>query len=418
MDNKQSLKTIEMGTETNVQKFIQVEVYNSFEKLQSIQQQWDEFVESVGSEIFLSYDWCRVWWKYYGKNRKLRIFVFRSNNELVGIIPLFLERLWLGPVFVRTVKIVGSDFTIAHFSLPIHNKYINEVIQKLFESLSEDKWSIMYICHIAGLYNHYDKLRKALEKPLAYYVFTEDSGVQTYFQLQETWDKQLASLRSNERGNIRRNYNTLHRISQSKSESLISCFATRDNFAEFFEDFVQIHQSHWQRLGKLGHFGDWPDALKFHREQAEAQLRLGRLRLLKVSLGKKCLGYQYHYKFGDKYVHFLDACSEDDSLRRLSPGRITFCEQIKKALQEKIRWIDSMRGKYEHKLRLGGKLFPVRNLYIIPKKSTTLVRVRLYWFFAWLLNLCYYRIWFKKIASKLPYKRRALWKIWIRTCGC
>ncbi len=32
-----------------------------------------------------------------------------------------------------------------------------------------------------------------------------------------------------------------------------------------------------------------------------------------------------------------------------------------------------------------------------------------------LLHLCYYRIWFSRLAPRLPFKRRPLWKLWIRT---
>jgi CelD/BcsL family acetyltransferase involved in cellulose biosynthesis len=87
---------------------LKVDVFDSFDELASMQQEWDNFVESVGSEIFLTFDWCRIWWKYYGKNRTLRVFVFRINNELLGIIPLFFEKIWLGLVPIRTVKIVDG----------------------------------------------------------------------------------------------------------------------------------------------------------------------------------------------------------------------------------------------------------------------------------------------------------------------
>ena len=61
------------------QEAVTVGVYDSFESLASMAGQWDNFVESVGGEIFLSYDWCRVWWKYYSKNRELKVLVFRSG---------------------------------------------------------------------------------------------------------------------------------------------------------------------------------------------------------------------------------------------------------------------------------------------------------------------------------------------------
>ncbi|MHC4749395.1 MAG: GNAT family N-acetyltransferase [Planctomycetota bacterium] len=417
MDKEKSLRKIEPGTDTNAKKGVQVKVYHSFEKLQSIQRQWDEFVESVGSEIFLTYDWCRVWWKYYGKNRKLRIFVFRSDNELVGIVPLFLEKIWLGPVFVRTVKIVGSDFTIAHFSLPIHDKYINKVIVKLFESLSEDKWSIMSISPIAGIYAHYDLLKVVLEKLLghSHYLLDGDNDVQTYFQLPDSWQEYLKALSRTMRKHVKNNFKRLQRV-LGKDKTIITHFASSENLEQFFDGFVDMHQRRWVEAGMPGHFRDWPASYEFHREVAGEQLKHNRLRLLEVKANKCILGYMYAYKFGDRYLEFLDARSQAEELESTSLGQIVFYEEVKKAIEENISYIDSMRGKYEYKLWMCGKLAPFRNLYIIPRKPFTVVCVKLFMLFAWFLNLFYYRIWYKRIASKLPLKRRGLWKIWIRTC--
>jgi len=401
-------------------KKIRVEEYNDFGALASIQQEWDDFVELVGSDIFMTYDWCRVWWKFYGKNRDLRVFVFRNDNELVGIIPLFFETIWLGPVYAKTVKIVGSDFTLAQFSLPIHNKHIKGVIQKFFELLSsEHNWDIMHIGPIAGLYKHYDDLKIAFEKSFGYshIVASENKGVQTFFKLTDTWDAYLAGLNRKERSKIRRHYRLAYKAGCDKTASVVANCATMSNFEERFTGFIQMHQEHWQRLGKLGHFGDWDSAREFHHELAEAQLNQNRLRLIQIGLGDRCLGYKYGYIFGDKYFDFLDARSDCNKLANVGLGRIIYSEMMKKAIQEKAKWIDSMRGKYKHKLEMGGQLFTTRNLYVIPKKTVTVVRVRLFRLFAWLLNFFYYRVWYHKVAPKLPLRRRALWNTWIRTCG-
>ena len=39
----------------------------SFDELQRLREPWDRLALKAGSEIFLTYDWCRIWWKYYGK---------------------------------------------------------------------------------------------------------------------------------------------------------------------------------------------------------------------------------------------------------------------------------------------------------------------------------------------------------------
>lgn len=404
-----------IAADIETEDIVQAEIYDSFERLEGMRQQWDEFVESVGGEIFLTYDWCRIWWKYYGDNRDLRVFIFRSNGELVGVIPMFFERIWLGPVFIRAAKIVGSDFTLSQFSIPLANGYMRTVVEKFSELLSKEKWDIVYIGPIAGLYNQFDELKDTVNELFGDFhsVLIEHKGVQTYFQLAESWEKQLANLKKGERWDIRRSYKALR--PQTETECLVSTFVSKENFEQTFEDFVNMHQSYWRSLGKLGHFGDWPAAEDFHHEVAAAQLSHNRLRLLEVKSGENSLGYEYDYRFGHRYFEFLNARSASKDLAKISVGRVVFSEQVKKALDEGITCIDSMRGKYEHKLRLGGRLFPTRNIYIIHRKVSTRIRVSVFRAFASFLNLCYYRIWFCRIAPKLPLRRRPLWRLWIRS---
>lgn len=398
---------------------IETQVFKSFDELLQMQQEWDNFVEAVGGEVFLTFDWCRVWWKYYGEKRKLRIFIFRHKGALVGIIPLFFETIWIGPIFVRVAKIVGTDFSIASVSIPIKKEVLEEVIQQLFSRLTvEYKLDVICLAPLAGIYNDFDDLKKVCRKSLhgSHTIHHKNTEVQMYFELADGWEKQLARLSKNERGNIRRNYNALRRASQGKSSSLVSFYASNDNFVDFFDEFLEMHQVHWREMGFLGHFGDWPHAREFHRELAEAQLMHNRLRLLRVEFNRQCLGYQYNYRFGNKFTHFLDARLVPSPLANVSLGRITFCELFKKALQENIRCINSLRGRYEHKLRLGGKLFPIKSLVISPQKRL-MMRVMLFRVFVRLLDLCYYKMWYCRIAPKLPFKfkRRALRKIWVRS---
>ena len=314
--------------EQSVEKPLQVEIYDDFESLQVIQKQWDGLVESVGGEIFLTYDWCRIWWKYYGKKRVLRIFLFRKDDELVGIIPMFFEKIRIGPISINTGKIVGSDFTLIQFCLPIKENYIEIIIKQLAESLMDKKWDILHIGTIAGLYIHYDCLKEAFKKSFnkSCSIFEWYHGEQTYFELSDHWQNHLSSVSKNERGNIRRNYNYL--CKKFPKLGIDSSFATGDSLESYFDEFVKMHEAHWNKLGKGGHFKDWPYSEQFHREQARTHLELGRLRLLKICVGNDCIGYQYHYRFGNKYLHFLDSRNQLSSLEDVSSGRITFCEQV------------------------------------------------------------------------------------------
>jgi CelD/BcsL family acetyltransferase involved in cellulose biosynthesis len=411
--------------DVNPEKAVKVRLCDNFEQLEPIQQKWDDFVELAGGDIFLTYDWCRIWWKYYGGGRRLQVSLFFDDKDkLVGIIPLFFERIWLGPVFVRAAKIVSSDFTGDQITIPVLSDYIKPVLQRFFESLAGEKWDILHIGPIAGLYGHYDNLKDALIRSFgsSNYVLSKLNGNQTYVKLSESLEKQIDSLSKNQRRTIKRSYKDLLQVACDKKLPFISNLATLDNFEEIFVGFVQMHQSHWQKLGKLGHFADWPDAHNFHFETAKVQLQKNRLRLLQIRLGDCPLGYEYDYKFGNLYYAILNARADIEQLpyldHSINIGTILYEEQVKNATKENVNYIDMMQGKDEYKLRLGGKLFPIRGLYIIPRRLPVMIRVFIFRILAGLLNIVYHKIWFRRVTLWLKLKPRPLWKIWIRTQFC
>jgi CelD/BcsL family acetyltransferase involved in cellulose biosynthesis len=424
LTNKQDMmsQSVTQSTPSATSGRLKVDVFDSFDELAPMQQEWDSFIEAVGAEIFLTYDWCRIWWKYYGKNRDLKVFVFRSGNELVGIIPLFFEEIWLGPVSVRAAKIVGTDFTINTVSPPIRPTALEPVVQELLTKLCSDyKWDIIHIGPLSGMYQAADLIytcSKSLDN--SYSIQEKISGFQVYVTLGDNWEEYLKGLSKKMQRNIKHSYRDISKIDCDKPQVLAANIAEFHNCEEIFNNFVQMHQQHWQKLGKLGHFADWPVATEFHCEMAAAQLKHDRLRLMELKIGNYALGYAYDYKFGNKYYAFLDARTPlgkiPGSTSNISLGTIIWNEEVKKALEGKTKHIDMMPGNDEYKLRLGGTALHIRNIYIFPKRPLILIlRISLFRALAWLLDLCYYRIWFCRLADRLPFKRKPLWKIWIKT---
>ncbi len=112
-------------------------IHTAFEQLAGMQQEWDQFVIDIGGDIYLSYDWCRIWWEHYGAGRSLCVFVYRREKQLVGLIPLFIERIWLGPVWLRIAKVVGSDFTMCMVNPPVKSEYAEEIFGQTIEYLTD-----------------------------------------------------------------------------------------------------------------------------------------------------------------------------------------------------------------------------------------------------------------------------------------
>ena len=391
---------------------LNIEVIKSFDEVEHLQKEWDEFIQGIDGEIYLTYDWCRIWWKYYGAGRDLRIIVVKCDGAIVAILPVFLERLGFAPVSLRVVRFVGTDHMPVTIMLPIDPKYLDQVLFLFIDELNRQyRWDLLYIGALCGRFAAMDKFVATFNSRWAndYRLDVKTAEIQTYFQISESWEKQLAGLKKKQRENIKRAYKKLNPDNQKISLS----FADEKSFGEYFDRFVQMHQQQWKEAGSAGHFIDWPHASDFHREVALTQLKRGRLRLLKIGDDSACLGFKYGYRYGNTYYQYLSARNTSGDSTEGGFNQVSFGEQVKKATEEKVTCIDSMRGLYPHKVHLGGALLPINHIYI--SQNERIYTVKLFRYFALLFDICYSKIWRRRIAPRLKMTPHSFIPFWIKT---
>jgi CelD/BcsL family acetyltransferase involved in cellulose biosynthesis len=397
---------------------VRMEVFECFTAIDSMQSQWDEFAESLGCDIFMTYDWCKIWWKYYGGDNPLRIFVFRHRGSIVGLLPTYLEKIYIGPVAVKVARIVGTTYVLAEVNPPVAGAYMHQVLAQWLDRIfSEFNPDIVCLGPLSGTYEKTDQINGECVNwsNERYKVEKKNTGVQTIFSLGTTWNEYFANLSKRDKSEINRNYRNIVKASGDENAQVVSEVISEAELSEALNSFVEMHILHWQQVGQSGHFNDWPKSREFHREVAEAQIKHDRLRLLKICVGSYCVGYEYTYNFSKTNFQYLNARASLAQFEHISVGRVVFSELVKKVLAEGITMINSMRGKYEYKLRMGGKLVSAHTILISRKGIIAGLRIRAFKSIVWFMHLCYYRVWFSRVAPKLPWRRRPFWNIWIKT---
>ena len=139
-------------------------IYTSFKDIEYLQEEWDTFVESVGGDIYFSYTWCLTWCEFYGEGRELRIFIYRRNNVIVGLIPVFFEKQCLGLICLKIAKLVGSDFTMVIINPPVTENFSKAVYSDIIDSLfKKDQCDAFLIGPTSEKYISLKKLRDTLQ---------------------------------------------------------------------------------------------------------------------------------------------------------------------------------------------------------------------------------------------------------------
>ena len=285
---------------------LEAEIAESFDTVPVDAEEWDDFVLSVGGDIYMTFDWCRIWWRYYGEDRALRLFIFRANGRVVGLAPMFIERVRLGPVSLKLGKRVGADYAMAIFSLPIAADHVESVYSHVISKLiGAERCDAVWIGFCPGDDPTLAGLLVASDATVGLVsgAHVAATGVRTVFDLPGTFDAYLKRLDARQRQNYRRRLKLLNSAYEVENELVSDPSQAESSFA----DFVLAHERQWKAEGKLGHFGDRPRAAEFNTELVRILSKSRRVRLLVLKADGTVISYQFAFVFGRRCYWHLPA---------------------------------------------------------------------------------------------------------------
>jgi len=393
---------------------LRCETFESFESAAEYRAQWDRFVLDVHGSIYMSFDWCRIWWEYYGQQRRLQIYVLWEGHELVGIVPMFIDRLRFAVVQLRIAKLMGSDFCQKLADPAIRDSWVEPVMERILNDLLENgKCDAVWFAPLSELCRTVTTVREVCSKNSSTLTVARSSMMSphTVFVLPVRFDEYMESLDPHVRKDARYG---VRRFAREYNLSVETC-EDGDQLEHEFNLFKQMHDRQWNSQGKRGHFGSWPRATDFNVAMIRSFSKLGRVRLFRISANDHVVAYQYGYVFGDCYYWILPAREVGEEWDRLSLGVIAVVKMIEMLIPEGVRRIEAGLGHYEYKLRYGGKEYAAHALLVTRNRSAVWCRTRLYVLASRILDVVYHNIIYRRLALNCSFLRRPLWGMWVRS---
>jgi CelD/BcsL family acetyltransferase involved in cellulose biosynthesis len=392
---------------------ITMTIVKSFDASGISRKEWDDFILDAGGEIYSSYDWCRIWWRHYGNGRNLRLFIFRQQGRLVGLAPMFVERIWLGLLRIRLAKPVGADFAMDVFGLPTLARCPDSLYgQIISELVGTEKCDAVWFGFAPAEHHSLEALRRSVDGTKGSVAVVRDTsaGALTLFDLPNNFDSYVAGLGKAARQNFRRQLNLLKKAS---SVEQVVIQTPIDPEAEF-RAFNELHTRQWEAEGLPGHFKDWPGSEAFNQDLITQHSRLGRLRMVRLHSDEKIVASQYAFTFGSTGYWRLAARATEKELARYGLGVLGLMQLLEQMCRDGIQRVEGGFGRYPYKLVYGAKEQAVTSLLLKSTRPLSSLRAHLFVVLSRLIHLLYYRIWRLRIAPKLPFRSSPLWRSWIR----
>lgn len=400
-------------TESSVRETLTVRRLTAFAEGDSVRQDWNDLVLRSGADIYQTFEWCEVWWRYYGAGRELHVWLYYRGEQLVGVIPAFTETVRLGLVRLRLAKLISADHTINLCNLPVLTDVFAQVIRHAVEELlGRESCDVLLFGPLAGPTARVDALLAAAsETGLVAQADLLGDDCNTYFSLPESYEAYLGSLEKKPRNNLTRATAAITKTHRTAYDVLTSPAEVRRGF----EEFSRMHENQWKSAGKLGHFGDWPRGLEFNRDLVETFAKQGAVRFFRIIADDLVVSSQFCFVCGRTTYFRLPARLTGAPWDRCSLGVLSLVHKLKVSIADGQRSAESGRGHYDYKLQYGGHEVPLRTVQLIRRGRGVRARVRAFRKLAALVEAGYYKLVFVRLAPRLPLLQRPLARFYIRS---
>jgi CelD/BcsL family acetyltransferase involved in cellulose biosynthesis len=315
-------------------------------ELDALEHDWNQLVCQSDVSVFQTFEWLRTWWKFFNKGRQLHCLVFRSQNRVVGIAPIFQEELRvLGLRIATHLQFMGcplSDYTDI-IILPGHEQAVLNALAKHLRSTCGE-WDVFDMENVSEKSNAWKLLTCSLETygiPMSNHTGT----VCQQIVLPPTYELFFQGLGPHVRDNLKRKYKKLQKEQKVEYEAFEN---ETDDISAAVGAFACIHGDRWQSLGYPSAFDD-RGLLQFHAEVAKKFARRGWLRLsfLKVDNQRVAVDFSFIYK-NRLYMYQCNAFGPE-KVMKCSPGSLVKVLSIQRAIGEGVRFLDLMRGDESYK---------------------------------------------------------------------
>jgi len=363
---------------------IRVRLIQSTEEFSTLAHAWETLQESAAiTSVFETFDWQHLWWRAYGKGRRLRIFVAMAGEAMVGILPLYVhtQRMLRHPV--RLLRFIGNggDTTPDDLGPILAIGREHAVAQALAESvLRLPEWDVLHLSDM----NPACPFTAAITQVAALTHLTtlhERTARISYLDLPPTWESFLESLSNHRRKRIR----YIRRKLSNSHAARFFIWNDPSKLDEAFDRLAYLHHKRWDRAGE-GHAFSSSEYVDFHRSVMKACMSRDRLRLYCLELSGQIRAMQYCYRYRNAIYVMQTGFDPDHS----EAGQVLLTYMVESAIGEGHGVLDFLRGEHAYKEQFtsskretvlrtvlrsnpGAWVYRVRRLYL-PKVKARVMR--------------------------------------------
>jgi CelD/BcsL family acetyltransferase involved in cellulose biosynthesis len=310
---------------------------------------WNQLLSlSTQNNPFLTHQWLRAWWEAFGNGAELHILLFydirTETKPLIGIFPGYIRSTGFFPP-IRALRLLGSEVVDSDFldviTAPGRE---NDVLAALCAYIRENKefhvtelTDIPDCSHTVKLFHHgrVDNLNVTDWRA---------RKICPHIDLPEDPARYFSGLSQNTRKKYR-----YRRQLEARGMGLEIIRDTAD-LPEALTDFTRMHTGRRRQKGQAGIFATERQR-GFYESVFRRFLEAGWLELAFLRVGSERVAAVCQFSYGDG-VYYYQA-GYDTAWEKSRVGFVLLCLLIEKAIREKKKRYELLRGEERYKYGFG-----------------------------------------------------------------
>jgi CelD/BcsL family acetyltransferase involved in cellulose biosynthesis len=325
---------------------LELSVVESRIEFEALAHEWESLLERARlASVFETHDWQYLWWKNYGDDRPLRLVTAKRSGELVGVLPLYIERQTVLRVPVRVLRLVGtggdtSPDDLGPLLAPGHEHEVAEAFVDTILALPG--WDVLLLSDMNPECAFTTTLAARARKSGLYTTESVSAKI-SFLDLPQSWDDWLKSLSGNRRYRIRSSRKQLNAAHPTR----FFVWEEDATLDEAVRKLIELHHKRWRSAGRTDHAFASDRYNRFHAAVMHACMRDDRLRMYCLEASGVMVAMYYFYKFRD--CIYLMQSGFDPEYSSLRPGQVLLGYIIEHAIGEGVKTLDFLKGEHRYK---------------------------------------------------------------------
>ncbi|WP_020404168.1 GNAT family N-acetyltransferase [Gracilimonas tropica] len=359
---------------------VSIEIVTSEQDFDSLEVSWSQLCEASECSIFQTFEWNRTWWKYFGNSNSLHLVILKREGEMIAIFPLFRDSVEvLGHSFYTALRFLGSNVSQPQkanmLGLISYTDYLDGIIKKGEAGFAYE----LIVPYLAGIFPQMDEIildvipeqsafwMHAL--PLIHKEFSRvhiiDQEPSQLIVCSSSWQDYLTRLNKNRRYKAK---TALRKIHGAGSERIFQVRSPKseDEFIKMWNQFVDLHQKKWNKLGSIGTFYERSN-LQFHQDISLQFFKKGWAQIYALSPiqdENELLAMDLNYMFKGRMYGAHTVTNTDSEYYKEGPGTALFFETLLNAIEQNFTSYDFLRGSEAYKYAVSDLTFRNRTVHL------------------------------------------------------